>query len=1396
MKQMNKRFWSLLLCMMLALAMLPATASADPMPAPLQEGWTKIAGVTSGDTDHSVYNCYGIAVNDSGLPDVMPNIYVTTGSFFYRVMKGTYNSGSGAYTFSDIGGTNKPAFDVNNMPVSLAIANHFGDDGNLYVATNNMYTNPAREKIWKVDGAGWTDITYGLGINSPSIATSNGDVYAVPRNSNRTLSILWGGSTVWVTVSLASSIRDELVAVAAPHPNTSGGVFVLDKTGKIWRVTFGEFGPGTTLEACTLVATAPSGSGSGLTVYAKDYSDKHFDFFVADATNDCVQALLYETNGSLPYATQSWVVMKNGSTNAFVNPTGVAVDSMGNLYVTDPGAANVGTAGTGAVFRQHPVPRLSWMTQPGNGVSGGLLSLQPTVKLMYTGLYGDMVATGNSINQMTVTLTSGSGTLLGTQTVTLQNGVAAFTNLGVTGPGTYTLTATCAGLSSVSNSFTINSPPPTYSVTVQNDGHGTGSADPATAAEDATVTLSSSPSAGYHFKEWQVVSPSGLTLTGNTFIMPGEAVTVKAVFEADPAPAYTGPLYFKVGAGENRFYYGDPDGGGIAATDLSGWSFAGGVLTLDGFEWETPAATALAVTGGDLTIRLADGSENSVVSNFDGDGADDTFGIYMRSGLLTIEGDTGSLTVRSGGTRRGHSFGIYMSTGALEITGGHVIAMSRSWSGGVSGTCGGIGAHAITISGGTVNAEATDAKTSCYGIFGLDVTIEGGTVNATAGWANGGGMLVNGKGVSVGLLAGAGDVRITGGAVNATSDGATNLSAGIGAMGDATVSGSGGNVLIAGGSVSAAAGDGTDDESLSFGIAAVFIDEAVGLTAGSLSISGCTVTATGHTQALFTMAGPITIAAAYRYWTNTDPSESGAVGPVNGFATPFANTGGIYKYVKIAPAPKYTVTVTNGSGEGSYAQGATVTLIAGATPGGQRFKEWSIAPDVTLVGGTAQTDSTVQFIMPGEAVAASAVYEDLPPSEYAINVQSDGNGTASASASSAAAGTEITLSATPNGGYRLKEWQVVSGGVTIADNKFFMPANDVTVKAIFESTAVSVTGITVTGEGEANSVTVTGTLQMHAAVEPSEATNKDVTWSIAAGSGGASINPSGLLTASEAGKVTVRATAQDGSGVYGEKEITITNPPPAGTAPTIATTSLPGGAVGTAYTATLAAAGDATIAWSVDTGALPAGLSLSTTGVLSGTPTAAGTFNFTVEATNEAGSDTQALGIVIRPATQPETSQYAFRTLTNQATGVTVSGAIHKDAWLTVTNMNLGNDPACDAIRAAQKRGDLILGFDIGLSHGYLEPLTISIPVGSAYDGRTVTILHCVNGKLETFIVVVANGKATFTVTSLSPFAVVRGLLLQIDPPRTGDTATLWGFVMIGLAVSYAGWIVLKRRRA
>lgn len=82
----------------------------------------------------------------------------------------------------------------------------------------------------------------------------------------------------------------------------------------------------------------------------------------------------------------------------------------------------------------------------------------------------------------------------------------------------------------------------------------------------------------------------------------------------------------------------------------------------------------------------------------------------------------------------------------------------------------------------------------------------------------------------------------------------------------------------------------------------------------------------------------------------------------------------------------------------------------------------------------------------------------------------------------------------------------------------------------------------------------------------------------------------------------------------------------------ISTTTLPNGGLSSPYSQALATTGGTgTLTWSVISGSLPGGLTLgSSTGVISGTPTAAGTFSFTVRAADTYTNDPQALTLVIQ----------------------------------------------------------------------------------------------------------------------------------------------------------------------
>jgi hypothetical protein len=89
---------------------------------------------------------------------------------------------------------------------------------------------------------------------------------------------------------------------------------------------------------------------------------------------------------------------------------------------------------------------------------------------------------------------------------------------------------------------------------------------------------------------------------------------------------------------------------------------------------------------------------------------------------------------------------------------------------------------------------------------------------------------------------------------------------------------------------------------------------------------------------------------------------------------------------------------------------------------------------------------------------------------------------------------------------------------------------------------VFVESIEVVAEGdEPNIDTDCGTLQLYVVVKPDNADDKSVTWSVVQDTGYAEISTDGLLTAVSDGTVNAVATANDGSGVEGALEITITN---------------------------------------------------------------------------------------------------------------------------------------------------------------------------------------------------------------------------------------------------------------
>ena len=145
----------------------------------------------------------------------------------------------------------------------------------------------------------------------------------------------------------------------------------------------------------------------------------------------------------------------------------------------------------------------------------------------------------------------------------------------------------------------------------------------------------------------------------------------------------------------------------------------------------------------------------------------------------------------------------------------------------------------------------------------------------------------------------------------------------------------------------------------------------------------------------------------------------------------------------------------------------TWSIVSGVLPEGLSLNE-----DTGEISGTPGGEGTEVFTV----MAVNALGEDIkefsitiakaPETEYAVIVRDDGHGTGSADPASATAVTEITMTAAPNACYHFKEWQVMSGDVTVRDDKFTMPSDNVEIKAIFEEDAPPTpTEYTVTFDG-------------------------------------------------------------------------------------------------------------------------------------------------------------------------------------------------------------------------------------------------------------------------------------------------------------------------------------------
>ena len=570
------------------------------------------------------------------------------------------------------------------------------------------------------------------------------------------------------------------------------------------------------------------------------------------------------------------------------------------------------------------------------------------------------------------------------------------------GTAKFTVKATnSAGSNTKELSITITKAAPAeHTVTVTTEGGGTASASPAKAVAGAEITLTATPNTGYHFKEWQVIS-GGVTIKDDKFTMPSANVEVKAIFEKDAPPAPT-----------------DPAKPNISVTGTYTYNGSVHTATVNGYDPATMDISGNTATdAGDYTVRVtsktgkwADGSTEAVTAAWSiGKATQEAPDGLIGVAPSTVGGSDGKITgVDATMEYRAKSETIYTACTGIEIenlpAGNYFVRYAED--------------HNHFASPDTVVTVGDGAQLA-------DCTI---TFNGNGGSGSMGPVIVKAK--TNYILPACGFTAPADQKFKAWEIGGAEYK-----VGDSyTVD--------------------RDTE-----IKALWENSVITPTTYTVTVGNDgngTGTATPSTAAAGTT---ITLTATpnkgyhFKEW---QVISGGVTIKDDKFLMPDSNVEVSAIFEKDAPPvpTEFTITVkTDGNGTASASPDKAVAgteIRLSATPKtGYHFKEWEV-----ISGGVTIKDD--KFLMPNDNVEVKAIFEkDAPPAptEFTITVTSGDNGTASASHAKAVVGTEIRLTATPNTGYHLKEWQVISGGVTIENNKFTMPSANVEVKAIFEKDA-------------------------------------------------------------------------------------------------------------------------------------------------------------------------------------------------------------------------------------------------------------------------------------------------------------------------------------------------------
>jgi hypothetical protein len=248
---------------------------------------------------------------------------------------------------------------------------------------------------------------------------------------------------------------------------------------------------------------------------------------------------------------------------------------------------------------------------------------------------------------------------------------------------------------------------------------------------------------------------------------------------------------------------------------------------------------------------------------------------------------------------------------------------------------------------------------------------------------------------------------------------------------------------------------------------------------------------------------------------------------------------------------------------------------------------------------------------------------------------------------STATATTYTGTITISGGGAANQVVNLSGTVNATGTPTLsVSTTNVTVPTTAAGTAGSATSFTVSGS---NLTPATGTVTLALVSTPAGIEMRNATASGTFGTGNITINYTGGTFAAQTIEVrfasTATATTYTGSitvsgGGAANQVVNLSGTVTVGGALTIVTTTLSNGVIGSAYSGTITAQnGTGPYTWSLASGTLPAGLTLNTaaTGLttsITGTPTAAGVFTFTIQvADSAAATDTQLFNVTVTSST-------------------------------------------------------------------------------------------------------------------------------------------------------------------